>query len=764
MKNIKNIWLGKAALVAAMVFTATACQQDEIIEMAKPMPQGEYISFNIQRGWNYDDISRSADNEYGSHLSNHVLVSEDKSESIEMSAYQQPIDSWFEKPSSRGTMITSASFNEFMAFGYKTKDGVTAEIFKSSYHSLANEGDDDAGWEKPVDTTEGSENANGYQWPGAEYTCSFFGIAMSDGKLTTQDFYSNVTTTTNDAGQIVSFDYTVPEAAIDQPDIMVAATGNVKGDGLDGATLNFKHILSAINVKVGTATANEGETIEDLTINSITFNNVYGKGQYSIATNAWSNTVFYDKKSSYSVDFNSNNLDGSYSNFEDHTGAIMNKDNATMMLIPQTLRNDATITVVYTLKGVETTSTANIGGTIWEAGKAYNYVLNINNTDGVEFLTQDSYVDAHYIILPLNIKCQNRTATLRAVDANGTAVDWVQFRSSLVEVENDGWWAHPDSIYDEEGNKITDHQYSRSNTLTITKAGQYFAFLTENTGTEKREVTLQLLSDNVVKDETTIIQLCPTWNSAGTKGCERIEEGESLPWGYSWEIKEGQEEEGYKTVVRVSDLSSRFWAAIVNLLFSGGAKYEFKWIYDDYTFDYTSFIEQMTNEQNGAGSTGNGLQNSIYMFNYEAAGNMLGFYDFLVNSLGGEPISQTFEGVPYDEYATKEALKKNKVRVLIGTSSGEEMHNAVITKGRTDLWYLPATGEVGLLQNNTDMIEGVETMMNNGDIFWTSTAAATPNAYSYIWGNPGSTPTADRDNAYRIRAIRDITSTSSTTE
>lgn len=93
-------------------------------------------------------------------------------------------------------------------------------------------------------------------------------------------------------------------------------------------------------------------------------------------------------------------------------------------------------------------------------------------------------------------------------------------------------------------------------------------------------------------------------------------------------------------------------------------------------------------------------------------------------------------------------MKKNIVKVLIG--NGE--HNVSISSTDTDLWYLSATGEVNILQNNTDMIEGVETMMSNGDIFWTSTAAETPLAYMYTFGD--ATATADRDNAYRVRAIR----------
>ena len=176
-----------------------------------------------------------------------------------------------------------------------------------------------------------------------------------------------------------------------------------------------------------------------------------------------------------------------------------------------------------------------------------------------------------------------------------------------------------------------------------------------------------------------------------------------------------------------------------------------------FTFDYTDFINEMATED-GAGSAEDGLKNTTYMFSYSGnnttntSGGM-DLYNYFINSLGGTATS-TFKGNMYSEFATKEALKKNKVRVNIGSTSEGTVHSPLIESNRTDLWYLPATSEVGILQNNSKMIESVETLMEVGDIFWTSRAAEGTNAYSYIWGNPGSTPTADRDNAYRVRAIR----------
>lgn len=755
MKNIDRFCIVRLALALAFAFTVSSCEKEEIIGMAKPNHTGEYISFNIQQGWPQDqNATRSGKDNCGKLQANYILMSEDNTQSLKMSAYEQTIDTWFDVQT-RGTMIESSAFNEFMAFGYKTNGTTTEQIF-STHHQI-----NGGMWERPVGA-QGSGNEDGYYWPGSDYTCSFFGIAMSDGKLTDTGFYDNVTTTTNDAGQIIAFDYTVPDSATDQPDIMVASATNLAGDGSEGAVLAFNHIMTAINIKAGSAVIT-GQASNNLTIESITLNNIYAKGTYTIATNAWSNTVFYNEQESYSVDFNGTETgNGTYESFEDKEGNIMNGTGATLMLMPQTLRNDATITVKYTLNGTPTTTTANIGGTVWESGKVLNYVLNINNTDGVEFITIDSYQDAHYIIMPLNIKCQNKTATLRAIDSEtGETANWVQFRSALVEVENDGWWADPTEIYnvDQNGNQteVNNSDYTRSNTLTITTGGQYFAFLTENIGTANREVKLQLIIGNTVEDEITVTQLCPTWNGDGTKGCERIEEGEPLPWGYSWKLKEGETE--YKTTVTVPSKYlmfidyNRIFAWIMNALNGEPAKSEGN---GKYTFDYTDFINEMADPNSGAGSTSDGKQNTTYMYSYAGGGSMVGLYTYFIDNLDAEKTSTTFEGISYTEYATKEALKKNKVRVNIGkeNATNQEIHNPIIESSRTDLWYLPATGEVSILQNNANIITDAETMMNAGDIFWTSTADETPNAFSYIFGNPGTTQSEDRDNPHRVRAIR----------
>ena len=91
MKNIKNIQFGKLAMIAAIAFMATSCQQDEVLDQYDPKPQGEMISFHIQRGWDFDKISRSTGTQYGEHISDNNLVSEDNSESMKMGVYQQPI-------------------------------------------------------------------------------------------------------------------------------------------------------------------------------------------------------------------------------------------------------------------------------------------------------------------------------------------------------------------------------------------------------------------------------------------------------------------------------------------------------------------------------------------------------------------------------------------------------------------------------------------------------------------------------------------------
>lgn len=759
MKTIKSIWTDKLALIMAMALTATACQQDDIIDSIDVKPQGEYINFNIERGWDYDVISRGSDTEYGSHISDHNLTTADQSESIEMSAWQQSIDSWFDGTDSRGTMIAQANFNEFMAFGYKTKDGTTTQIF-NTYHKK-----DGAMWEQPKGAA-GSENENGYYWPGADYTCNFFGIAMSDNKLTNESFYSNVTTTANGDGQIVSFDYTVPNAAIDQPDIMVASSGVVAGDGSQGATLNFKHILTAVNIKVGT-------TMQNGTIQSITFKNIYGKGRYTIGSSTWSNFREFADTRDFSVNLDAAGFSTTTNMGED--AKKITQGSTTLMMLPQTLRNDAAIEIEFLHSGASKAIklTASIGGSSWGMGLETNYLINISPNNDLMFTSAIAEVDAHYVIVPFTIKAQNLSKgwKMTASASDGTTVT---LRDNLTTLQSQGYWT-----VNERG----------ESTLTSTVGGDavsVYAFVEENLSTNSnRTITLELANaaNNVVVASKTFTQLCMS-----AVRSERKEETSYVPWGFKWDRKVTYHAAPSLSGSNLSTILKNVFAAVLfnsigedivekypeaknSGVLTINKSYSKFLLWDvhsatDIVIDYAKLDNLGTTAQSEIDGSNN--TDGLYYFNGIASiSDLETLLDTEKSGFAASAVTKSTTGSLTDnsyitDFAAKSCVMKNKFyaeKKTVDEDGGTREYFVPVlssneTASTTDNfsylnWYLPASGEYqGIYDTEKDGSYAL-----NG-VYWTSTAVANDNANSYIYTPGTGIDKDDRMKTYLVRCKR----------
>ena len=749
MKKIKSIHIGKFAWIMAMVFTVTACQQDEIIEMAKPMPQGEYISFNIQRGWDYDDISRSADNEYGKHESDYLLTSADKPETIEMNSYQQPIDTWFNGANSRGTMVKAEDFVEFRAFGYKTsKSTSTTERMFVTYHHKDNNTDEskeDAGWEKPTD----SVNPNGFGWPGSDYTCNFFGIAMSDNKLTNTDFYKNVTTTTNDAGQIISFDYTVPEAAIDQPDVMVAFTGDVAGNGDDGATLNFEHILTAINIKVG---VKEGETtMPNGKIKSITFKNIYGKSTYTLETGVWSKMREFGDLRDFSVNVGTEGF--STDNINQTTK--VNANNATLMMLPQTLHSDAAVVIEYLHeKGTTATISAPLGGMNWPMGKEVNYLISISPAGDLMFTSSVPAIDAHYVIVPLTISntpnsnVDNKNWRMTAKFSNEDAATDIHLRTELSTLQAQGYW--------------TDNEFGSDDDNDITRSTQgeninVYAFIPENNSTTSRNVELTLYAGS---SDKAAASMKFTQLGLNDQNGERIEETGYVPWGFSWDSDTSVE---YTVKYSLFDTVFKRLMAIIYGYFSDGLiTSSGGTAFDGFSdLKITIHLNKVPTDNLGVNDKDSGYENTKTIYGYKGLDSI----ENLVSTIKGWGGKITQGEMPQNpsEYAARSCIMKNKFKRITKsqTSGGDSAsEDYPVLESNDDLydgnetfdyfvWYLPAMNEYELL----DGAEGDGTYKLEGE-YWTSTAPQGNNAEAYKYTAGTGSSLENRNKFHKVRCMR----------
>jgi hypothetical protein len=171
------------------------------------------------------------------------------------------------------------------------------------------------------------------------------------------DFYAYYPTSisgsiTHTTGSVPVLSYAVPDNAADQIDILASSKTGVAGDSYNQTPVDFKHILAAVQFRVGSSGMING------TITRISLNGIQNTGSYSFA-GGWapqtSSTTTYTKNVSAASD----------------AGTEIVSGNDPFLVMPQTLLN-ASFTVTYSGGA---TLTKSLSGT-WEAGKVYDYSIN----------------------------------------------------------------------------------------------------------------------------------------------------------------------------------------------------------------------------------------------------------------------------------------------------------------------------------------------------------------------------------------------------
>ena len=156
--------------------------------------------------------------------------------------------------------------------------------------------------------------------------------------------------------------YTTPSAVADQKDLLVAAPAEMDGASAPDkpAALTFGHALTAVRFTVG-------DDMMAGRITKVTLKNVYGKAVYDMGTAQWSG---FTSSSSFTQTL-SKDVDGT-------PDEEITPEEATFMMIPQTLPSGATIEVGYTDKLTSTarTLTASIAGTTWPVGRTVTYRIS----------------------------------------------------------------------------------------------------------------------------------------------------------------------------------------------------------------------------------------------------------------------------------------------------------------------------------------------------------------------------------------------------
>ena len=505
--------------------------------------------------------------------------------------------------------------------------------------------------------------------------------------------------------------YTVPADLSKQRDLVAAATGynaSPAGGVCAPVSLQFKHLCTAVVVKTGA-------TMAPGTIKSVTVTNVRNSGTYDMLRSAW---TLNNATTSYTV---SPNMATGSTTAE---GTKLNADDATFMLLPQTLGADSKLEVMFhdNISGRDRLLTASLNGAEWPMGKTVTYRLSITPEYELEFTSEPQVQDAHYVIYPIKIKVDPGLTGGWKLKSTSPKVT---LRKNLTELEEVGYW-----IEEDRGTQTIEG--TESGDITV------YAFLEENVTNAERDVVLELSPKgfpSATPAKFTIRQLCPSWNADGL-GCERIE-GKKYQWGFLWG-------DNMKMVYTVPGwILKKWWVEIVLTWFNDYGKY----ITVDRDSWSTSFRVTIDFNKipspNVAKSPTDGKKNSSELYNFNGISDVSALIKRLEN--WGGTTNQTFPLNP-TEFAVRAAVMKNKFNKEVQTSGTETIERPIL-KNENLVWYLPAKDEFSTLVDDEYPLQGN---------YWTSTASDISeddeNAYKYILNSGASLE--KRTTLLNVRAVR----------
>lgn len=623
---------------------------------------------------------------------------------------------------------------------------VTTEAFYDNFHVLTVK-DQETSFFMNEDVTKIGNNwtmDNTYYWPGANHTLQFYAWAPADA-ITAPSSPENLT-----------FEYTVPEEATAQQDLVVANESR-DGDFKQAVSLGFKHICTAVKFVVG-------DEMQAGTIKSVALKGVKNTGTYDM-TNGWTAV-------SGSADYTQTLNKETTGNEGD--GAEITSAEGTFMMLPQTLPDGASVEVVFydNQTGIDRILSASIAETEWPMGGTVTYKLSI--TPEYEFKLEDKnkVLDAHFEIFKTNLIVSGvpdgLSWTVTAPNFGDGTLNTVtiQAQSDMNTFSaNQGFWT--DRYLKQSSTDLVDDRSARGeNTYSGTGSGTFpiAIFVPENVGDATRDIKLSIQVNGNNTDQTIIFQqLSPSWFGNGNLGCERIE-GTPAPWGFYWS-------KDYKLIYDVTGCSdddrnslrqyiewSKTLKALSDIPIIGSI---IKWIFGENIPDlYYVTLEKSDTGWLGGGkadkitinlgmleaagialSTTDGQSNTREIYNYEGiqyANTIIS----RIESCNGYNKSQEGTGTNPSYNASIACMKLNSWNIY---EAQDEYLLRLTNEDANPSWYLPASGEVSGISDTDYPLNGE---------YWSSTAENN-NTHAYKYSEDGSTVTAvQRDAVLNVRAVR----------
>ena len=647
-------------LLCTLLFS---CNNEDFLESGNPEKACDNICFGISSDKDVQTRGYAGSDDEGYTADRFVLRSDDSadtlcvraivSDGINMSGFEG------EQALTRGTPVGKDNFyDKFHVLAYWSKNGMSVD---NQFYMDENATNNGSVW-----STEQI-----YYWPGADHSFQFYAWAPTDIPT---DY---LTTPSSPQNKLLA--YTVPKAAADQKDIVVATTNEIQGDNNEAVPLTFKHICTAVRFAVGSQ-------MQPGSIKSVALKGIPNTGTYDMAAGTWS-------LGDATVDF-SQTLNKETTGTEANGDAITSEQ-GTFMMLPQRLPAGATVEVVFANANNEKrTLTASIGNTEWTMGTTVTYKLSITPEYELEFSDIPTEVDAHYDIIPIKINAKD-------VEGDWTITSnqsWVTVKSALTSYEKDGYWLNTTGDYSDycssEGVAVERQQ-------TLDKSGngevELYLFVSENNSTIDRTATLTLSKDGTEAATIDVVQKCPNWQ--GDLGWEVLEENLTLPYGFKWDrkvtlqktltgsrlekyIEEWLTKQAFK--VQPTDflgwLGSLLWPTLVdyvNIARSGDVM--------TVVVDYSEIanVTSAMSATDGQANTWN-LYSNVGGTSFEGEQN-------LINS-GYAIVSESGSNEDTKNFAALYAVKLNAFDIHKGGSENQITY-AIIPEQTDIKWYLPAINQ-----------------------------------------------------------------------
>ncbi len=720
---------------SAVAMLMASCIKDEVVDVPFIPTESETIGFGINLE-NLDDTRAASRNR----ISKHDLKSADGEFVLPMGVYvEDGIHSAnADKAETRGAKLDAIG-NSFTVWASLANDDKSTLFFDAGGVVFENDG-----------TSYKSDPA--YFWPGAG-TLNFTAVANAPEN----GFVPNL----NTAGTALeSFTYTVPADATAQNDIVVA-TASVGGANNATVPLNFKHIMSAVNVQIGAISAG--------TIESITFKGVYNKGTYNVNTNKW--IVDTSSTADYSVKFAGG--DNFTTTGSQASGTPINASNATFMFIPQELGAGAVMEVVF--KDADKQShilSGEINGDIWSMAYTVNYKISIDQDFTLTIEPTGKKLDAHYIMTQVNVTVKGVPNWKIKVSANDNADVTILPYDEVNALAKEGFWTDKEvNASGVEGSSVrgTDEKIG---TGDIT-AKPYVIFIPENISDKDRQISITLSSTTDGSAATmtkVLLQKFPNWTNNDI-GWEVVDDDEAGKYGFKWTRKVSYIFP-YKLGYKGWPVNAHYTEQEARDLIQGfidqydAADYV---TYNTFTHNlvttrmYIQIDYTKLNNISGATSSTEGLANTLALYDLAGSAATGAFEAAIKNTYkteSGKEGENMFrlagddeirEGVPAHEGSEADLsgileyiLKKNEYQLYKEYNATIGSTTYFVRFNRNDLkWYLPAYGQF------TDVDFTPEDTTDTAADYWSSTAVD-GNSFSYI----GSGEQKDRDISYKVIAGR----------